>query len=85
MSRKYLAAIHLSAPLRKTFEYEYNEVTDFVMRRIENSLTKLHFNLKAQSPAAGIPIPLCLPNYLFCYNREALFIRRARSSSGIAQ
>lgn len=52
MSEKYLAAIHLSAPLRKSFEYEYNEVTDSVMRRIENSLTKLHFNFKVRSFAS---------------------------------
>lgn len=86
MSEKYLAAIHLSAPLRKSFEYEYNEVTDSVMRRIENSLTKLHFNFKVRSFASVSQfLSLYLPNYLFCYNREALFIRRARSSLGIAQ
>lgn len=37
MSEKYLAAIYLSGLLWKSFEYEYNEVTDSIMRRTENS------------------------------------------------
>lgn len=46
--RKNIRRLYISL---KSSEYEYNEVTDSIMCRIENVVPrKLHFNFKESSP-----------------------------------